>query len=198
MLNNMLHVWTITAIISYMIWKNIKGYEGQYMISDSGEVKSLKRQCNKWDGMRLVNERILKLIIDNKGYCRVNLSNEGKHKLTQVHRLVASAYIPNIKHLPCVNHIDGNKINNNLSNLEWVSYKENTRHMIDILHKLKGNPQKSKNILGKGVSFRRSRNKYTVRLTENGIVRFFGYFNNLEDAQACSKYNHLRIHGITI
>ena len=73
------------------------------------------------------NSRILKTTIRN-GYKSVCLSIDNIKQTHYVHRLVAETYIPNPNNLPCVNHIDGNKLNNDVSNLEWVSHKENSQH----------------------------------------------------------------------
>ena len=68
--------------------------------------------------------------IHPRGYHIVNLSIEGKCKTYLVHRLVAKAFIPNPNNYPTINHKDGNKLNNNINNLEWCSYKYNTQHAI--------------------------------------------------------------------
>ena len=104
------------------IWKDIHGYEGKYQVSNKGQVKSIAK--NK--------VLILKQSFKNKrgyNYPTVNLYDKyGKGKSYRVHRLVAETFIPNPYNLPCVNHIDGDKTNNNVSNLEWCSYSENTKH----------------------------------------------------------------------
>jgi hypothetical protein len=104
------------------IWKDIKGFEGRYQVSNTGKVKSLRFLGH--DG-----ERLMKLSPHHSGYLIVQL---GKHpaKTYHVHFLVASAFLPSVDGKPIVNHIDGNKHNNHVDNLEWVTYKENTEHAI--------------------------------------------------------------------
>ena len=114
------------------IWKDIKGYEGKYQISNLGRVKSLQRNGRP--------ERILRLNLI-KGYAYTTLSNgsRGNKKKLKVHRLVAEAFIPNPHNKPEVNHIDGNKLNNNVDNLEWVTHQENCKHAVKLgLRKIQG------------------------------------------------------------
>lgn len=106
------------------IWKDVKGYEGYYQISNLGNVMSLK--FNHADIRRLIKP------FDNGGYNMVCFNLNGVSKKFLVHRLVAEAFIPNHENKPCVNHIDGNKRNNSVENLEWVTKSENTRHAIRI------------------------------------------------------------------
>lgn len=89
-----------------------------YLVSNLGRVKSLKNG----------KEKILSPFKASNGYLRVSLSIDGKQKNFAVHRLVAMAFIPNPKNKSQVNHIDGDKLNNCVENLEWVSSKENMRH----------------------------------------------------------------------
>lgn len=103
-------------------WKDIKGYEGKYMVSNLGRVKSLK------DSHGNDRDKILKLIKHKSGYLQVVLSLNSKCKIFKVHRLVAKSYIPNPNNLPVINHKDENKLNNSAQNLEWCSAKYNTRY----------------------------------------------------------------------
>ena len=102
------------------IWKDICGYEGKYQVSNLGRVKSL------YDGHGNYRELIMKGRNEGHGYLKVDLSKNGKYKGIRIHRLVAMAFIPNPNHYEQVDHLDGNKTNNNVANLEWVSPKENT------------------------------------------------------------------------
>lgn len=100
------------------IWKDIEDFEGIYQISSFGRVKSFKK-CK---------ERILKPGVAGGGYLFVHLCKDGKIKEMKIHRLVAKAFIPNPDKLPCVNHLDENKQNNFVSNLEWCDVKYNVNY----------------------------------------------------------------------
>jgi len=110
------------------IWKDIEGYEGCYQISNYGNFKSLKREYFTNGARRFTEEKILKDRLSTDGYLRASLSLNGKIKNTTIHRLVAKTFIPNLENKPEVNHIDGNKKNNNFNNLEWVNRSEQMIH----------------------------------------------------------------------
>ena len=99
-----------------MLWKPIIGYEQSYKVSDTGLIKSIKRNV------------ILKAGVASHGYLTVSLWRNGKGKTHNVHRLVAEAFIPNPFNFPETNHKDGNKLNNAVKNLEWCSYSHNLNH----------------------------------------------------------------------
>lgn len=103
-------------------WKDIADYEGLYQVSSLGRVKSLKDNKGK------KREKILKQYLSNGNYLFVGLRKNNKRKNYRIHKLVANAFISNPLNKPCVNHIDGNKANNNINNLEWVTYSENMKH----------------------------------------------------------------------
>lgn len=109
-------------------WRDIKGYEGLYQVSSEGRVKSLERKVSHRDRERTIKERILKPGINRGGYLKINLYTDGKPKTLIVHRLVASAFVPNPDDKPEVNHVDEDKSNNRACNLEWVTAKENANH----------------------------------------------------------------------
>ena len=112
------------------IWKSIPGYEGLYEVSNLGRVKALDRVVAKGGrGERHRHEQILKLQGRNL-YLKATLCKNGEYRQFQVHRLVAEAFVPNPEGKPVVNHIDGDRCNNQVGNLEWVTYRENTQHAI--------------------------------------------------------------------
>lgn len=118
------------GIIVYEIWKNIQEYEGIYMISSFGRVKSLKRQVFCGGRYATRKERILKAQKNKFGYCKVILQKNKNKKTKLVHRLVADAFIENPNNKPEVNHKDGVKDNCLHYNLEWVTDKENSMHAV--------------------------------------------------------------------
>lgn len=112
------------------IWKDIKDYEGIYQISNLGRVKRLGWiKKDKLNRRTYYTDCIMKGHIGKDGYKRVVLTNNNsKKKSFLVHRLVGTTFLNNRMNKPEVNHIDGDKLNNNMKNLEWVTAKENTNH----------------------------------------------------------------------
>lgn len=97
------------------MWKSIKGFEHLYLISDNGKVFSVRQ--NREIRFNIIN-----------GYPKINLSNKGKRKAFFIHRLVAEHFLEPVVGKKYVNHIDGNKKNNNVKNLEWCTLSENIQH----------------------------------------------------------------------
>jgi hypothetical protein len=105
------------------IYNWIKGYENLYKVSNYGNVKTYNWRNSK-------REAILKPAKTKDGYLQVALQKDGKLKSFKVHRLVALTFLDNPENKPQVNHIDCDKTNNKITNLEWVTAKENTAHSI--------------------------------------------------------------------
>jgi hypothetical protein len=111
------------------IWKDVKGYESLYQVSNFGSVKSLDLIRVEWYGTKkFYKGKILKGVIQKSGYIAFDLYKHGKRKSIRCHVLVAKAFLPNNDNDLVVNHKDGNKQNNKLENLEWITFKENVRH----------------------------------------------------------------------
>lgn len=104
------------------VWKDIKEYEGLYQVSNFGNIRSLPRRGTS------KNVHIMFQKYNKCGYKMVGLYKDGKVKNRTVHRIVAETFLDNPLNKEDVNHIDGNKENNNVSNLEWTTHKENMKH----------------------------------------------------------------------
>jgi len=166
-------------------WKDVIGYEGVYRVSSLGRVESLARLVGHWQGgKRLIKGRILKRTLDDNGYAHVKLCRETKEVGFKVHQLVAMSFLG---HKRCgykivVDHIDNNPLNNNLNNLQLISHRQNT----------------SKDKVGTskytGVSWDKSRYKWTSRIKINGKIVCLGRFKEEYTASIAYQtalHNHL-------
>ena len=110
-------------------WRDVVGYEGLYMVSNIGNVKSLKRTAKSKNGsIRTVSEKLRKIDKNKSGYLMVILNKEGKRKGMKIHRLVAEAFIKNPYNLPQVNHRNEIKSDNRVENLEWCTQDYNNKY----------------------------------------------------------------------
>lgn len=123
-----------------MQWKTIPDYPN-YECSTAGEIRNR------------LTKHLLKQSINQKGYKQICISVNGIRKIIFPHRIVALTFIENKDNKQCVNHIDGNKTNNSVSNLEWVTPKENTVHAIKTGLQIKGTNKKSVRCVETGVVY---------------------------------------------
>lgn len=152
------------------IWKEIDGFDGDYLVSNLGNVKSLKYG----------KERILKPRIQS-GYYKVLLYNNKKHEYS-IHRLVANAFIPNPNNLPQVNHKDENKLNNCVDNLEWCTRKYNQNY---------GN--RALNFINTMIS--RTYNKVYQYDLKNNLIKIYNSYRHIERELG---YNHSTIKKVCL
>ena len=110
------------------VWRPIEGFDGRYMVSNIGRVKTKEFTYTLYDKPQIKPSHIIRTIVRKDGYCKVNLGGYGKQKTLNLHRLVAIAFIPNPSKLPCINHKDENPSNNTVENLEWCSYEYNNNY----------------------------------------------------------------------
>lgn len=105
-------------------WKDIPGYDGRYQVSNLGNFVSITKRSGR---------KLLKGSFDKKGYIKISLYKNGSRKIVPAHRLVAMAFIPNLDNKPQVNHLDGVRTRNCVSNLEWCTNAENQWHKFNVL-----------------------------------------------------------------
>lgn len=156
------------------IWKEIKDYEGYYAVSNLGNVKSLERES--WNGKVFwkQSEKLLKQNNDGK-YLGVTLSKNNKIKRIRVHQLVAQAFLdkPNLIGRIEIDHIDGNKLNNNIDNLQYLTQRENT---------IKGIKRK-KTSKYTGVIWHKYHNRWMTSYTLNGVTKTKYFKDELEASE---------------
>ncbi|MFV0535956.1 MAG: HNH endonuclease [Dysgonomonas sp.] len=147
-------------------WKYIIGYEDKYMISNTGEVLSVQREVKCKSGViKNFGGYKIKAFASNKGYMQVSLSG----KTLLLHRLIAEAFIPNPENKPQINHINGNKSDNRIENLEWATQSENISHAYKNGYKTAPflNCRAEKNHLSKAVT----QYKNGVKINDFGSIR---------------------------
>lgn len=171
----------LTVLNNNEIWKPVGEFIGRYEISNLGRVRSLEDNHGK------PIKRIKKQSLTQTGYYEVQLSIKDENHHRKVHRLLALAFIPNPDCKPHINHIDGNKLNNSLDNLEWCTQQENIQHAYDTglnptnAESLKGNKW---GITSKyhNVSWDKTRGKWKASLKEKQRMIFQKRFDSEEDA----------------
>lgn len=164
--NDKTATFDLRGFIFMEIWKKIEGFEN-YEISNLGIVKSLSRESKFGNSYIISKEIILKHWIDKKGYSYVTLRANNLSKSFLIHRLVGIHFIENTLNKPQINHIDGNKNNNNVENLEWSTAKENLKHAVDFgLNKKHGIYNYRSKLTKKDVIFIRNSNLKQKILSE--------------------------------
>ncbi len=158
------------------VWKPVKGYEGYYEVSSHGRVRTIDRVIDKSDGTTQRRRgKISALGTDKNGYHTLSLWKEGKAEFFRVARLVAIAFIENPENKPTVNHINGIKDDDKVSNLEWSTYSENMQHAYDT--RLNINPKGEEHHL--------------VKLTDLDVVEIRRLYESgeLNQMKLAEKYN---------
>lgn len=145
-----------------VIWKDILKYDGQYQISSNGQVRSFKQNKDV--------PHLIKPFEDRDGYLCVRLTKDGTKRQYRIHRLVAETFLFNRDNKPTVNHKDGNKHNNCIDNLEWATYCEQIRHVVD--NNLRSSQSVQVMCIETGQKFPSKRNAETsLGIMKNGVSR---------------------------
>lgn len=143
-------VGILTGLVE--VWRDIPGFEDSYQVSSFGRVKSKDRFIpNKWSTSTPIEGCFRKLKASKSGYLTLSLSSNSQKYHFSVHRLVASVFIPNGDNKPTVNHLDGEKKNNNVLNLEWSTHSEQMEHasnnnLLEVRGNTKYSPQFKKEV----------------------------------------------------
>lgn len=165
------------------IWKDVKGYEGSYQVSNLGRARTLDRYLNhsrNKAGRQIIRGRILACSLDTYGYPQINLFDLNHCvKTRKIHRLVAEAFIPNPENKPTINHINGIRTDNRLENIEWNTVQENSLHSFRVLKRKINNPW-----LGK-TGFQNPKSKAVVCIDTNEI------FGSAAEAERKLKLRHI-------
>ena len=148
----------------------IQGFP-KYEVSNMGNVRNVK------------TGRSLRHINDGSGYNHVTLCNENGPKNFNIHRLIATYFIPNPDNLPCIDHIDNNKQNNTINNLRWCTQKQNTQNV--------SKRTTNTSSIYKGVSWDKSISKWRVQIRKNGKNKHIGYCD--DEKEAARIYNEKAI-----
>lgn len=168
-------------------WKDVIGYEGIYEVSNTGLVRTHvnKTTFTEKHGERKWKQRVLKQKVSKDGTCRVSLWKDGKEKTWLVHRLVAFVFISVVPGKDYVNHIDGNRLNNHLSNLEWCDHTENNNHAFDnrliktaskiSLESMETGEEFDFRSMAKASEFLGRNHGYVSQLLKDGITEIQGY-----------------------
>ena len=159
-------------------WRDIQGYEGIYQISNLGRVKSIGGRC----GTVNRKEKIRAKSFTHDGYEKIRLQHNGKDETKRVHRLVADAFIPNPENKDTINHKDGDKTNNTVSNLEWLDRTEQMLHAYKLRLKAPQNGSENVNAKLTDEQVREIRRLYIPYSKEYGTValaRKYGVTNRI-------------------
>ena len=136
-----------------VIWKDVEGFEGLYRVSSEGVLVSTPRRGTNGGAVTRYKMK--------HGYEEYHLFKDGKRHRRYVHRVLAKCFISNPENKPCVNHIDGNPLNNTMDNLEWVTHKENIQHAVKT-----------------GLMTTIGENHHSVKLTDKNVLEIRDLYNH--------------------
>ena len=178
------------------VFKDVIGYEDEYEISSDGIVKSKDRLCiDSLGRKRFRKGKVLHPDIAQNGYYRITLSKNGKRKQVYLHRLLAEHFIDNPNDLPQINHKDGNKLNNNINNLEWCTVQENTIHAYKngLIHHVKGKDHPNYHKFG--ADSKKAKSVIAINVTTNETMTYGSIIDTKKDGFCPSEVSRCCNHG---
>ena len=192
------------------IWKEIPGYECYYEASTEGNIRSLDRTLNcPWGEAYPAKGKPKAICKDRYGYLHVGLSKNGRKSYPSLHRIVALTFLPNPDNKPCIDHIDGDKTNNRVSNLRWCTVKENNQNPItrkrhrEVVFTEERNRKVSLGLMGHHVAEETRKKLSDFRKTTARKVRQFtldgelvAEWNNTHEAAESLNLNHNTMVGL--
>lgn len=186
-------------------WKKIEGENllYDYIISDNGTIVRLEsemwRECSiKGRFLTIRKRRVLKTRINERGYVKVSLQTKDGQKHFPIHRLLAKTFIPNPENKPMVNHINGNKLDNSLENLEWSTASENEKHAYDngLKFGLKGSKNPNSILSENDVIYIKKRlnsGENVKSISEDFSVNFRNIYNIIYNIKKGRTWSHIKI-----
>lgn len=170
-----------------MEWRDVVGFEGLYEVNSEGQIKSLDKLSPHWKGgIRNIKGKILTGTLDKDGYKVVSLSLNGVKKIHKIHRLVAECFIENPSNKETVNHINGIKADNLVSNLEWNTHRENSIHRSLF---------SSKTSKYSNIHFCKTANKWIAQIQSGKSKKMIGAFDS-EDVAYNKLIEYKTLYGI--
>ena len=181
------HHYNVSSMNTKEIWKPVVGYEGLYEVSNFGRVKSVERFVWQGTTKRKVKEKIKSQVKNTNGYPSVSLCANGRSKVRPIHILIANAFIPKPENKPYIDHINTNKEDYSISNLRWVTPKENSNNPITLTRCIENSH--TEEAIQKSLHTKRERNTKTApkevfMFTLDG--EFVAKYSSAREAQRCT------------
>jgi hypothetical protein len=180
------------------IWKDVKGHEGCYQVSNFGNIKSLERKVkHPKGGLKIIKEKLLNKILDNHGYYNVHLSKENIKKIKRIHVLVAETFLNHVvNRVNVIDHINNNTLDNRVENLQIITQRENAyKNQVSYSSNYKGVFMGCKKYKSKKTGEIKKYKYISSQINIDGKIIRLGTYKTEEDAHLAYQ-NALKKHGL--